>query len=57
MKNESLNKSHTQTEVAPKLVCYENGVYQGYFHNNYRDGLGIYIWNTGEFYFGSLFHD
>lgn len=32
---------------------YCNGIYQGdILHSNIREGLGVYLWDSGEFYFG-----
>lgn len=33
-------------------VLYSNGIYQGFFQNKIRQGLGVYIWDSGEIYFG-----
>lgn len=34
---------------------YLNGIYQGdILDNNVRDGLGVYLWDSGEFYYGFL---
>lgn len=32
---------------------YQNGIYQGLFNENkIREGIGIFLWDTGDMYFG-----
>ncbi len=31
---------------------YSNGVYQGEIKASVRDGLGVYLWDSGQFYYG-----
>lgn len=35
------------------IMEYKNGIYQGDLLNqSIRQGLGVYLWDSGEFYFG-----
>ena len=38
-------------------ILYSNGVYQGFSQNKLRKGLGVYIWDSGEIYFGTFFFE
>ena len=31
---------------------FKNGIYQGNTNNGLRSGLGVYLWDSGEFFFG-----
>ena len=35
-------------------VLFSNGVFQGFIQNKFREGLGVYIWDSGEMYFGNF---
>jgi len=41
-------------QLLPKFstVLFSNGIFQGFIQKNFREGLGIYIWDSGEIYFG-----
>ena len=34
---------------------YSNGVYQGEVQSNVRQGMGVYMWDSGQFYYGNSF--
>ncbi|EGR29249.1 morm repeat family protein [Ichthyophthirius multifiliis] len=52
-----LNLSKQQT-LEIKQIEFQNGIYQGLSNqNNERQGIGIYIWDGGEIYFGEWKHD
>ena len=35
------------------IMEYLNGIYQGDFNQStIREGLGVYLWDSGEFYYG-----
>ncbi len=35
------------------IMEYLNGIYQGDFNqSSLRAGLGVYLWDSGEFYYG-----
>ena len=36
-------------------IKYQDGIYQGTFNNDVRDGVGLFIWDSGEFFFGKYF--
>ena len=36
------------------VILFSNGVYQGFIQNNVRQGVGVYVWDSGEFYFGKM---
>ena len=38
------------------ILEYRNGIFQGDINQNtMRDGLGVYLWDSGEFYYGKYF--
>lgn len=37
------------------ILEYHNGLYQGDLKQNaIREGLGVYLWDSGEFYYGKI---
>ena len=37
------------------ILEYQNGLYQGDLKQNaIREGLGVYLWDSGEFYYGKI---
>ena len=50
---------NTTCEDSPIIhhVPFPGGVYQGDMDNQTRSGLGLFLWNNGDSYFGKLvFH-
>jgi len=48
-------QSNTTSEDTPMIhyTPYPGGVYQGEMDNHTRSGLGLFLWNNGDSYFGS----
>lgn len=49
-----MKKTKNNTYPIFSTMLFSNGVYQGLLVNNIRQGFGIYIWDSGEIYFGKV---
>ena len=56
----SYNYSQRNQFLETEISNYQNGLYQGLYNDNLREGFGIFIWDSGKIYIGiilSKFYD